>query len=98
MSPDEGPIRVVVQIDLSAADLDSFEAYESEVLELLEDHGARLHVRLRGRDRPAEIHILSFPSRESRQNYLADPRREMLQPLFKQSGAKSDIWEAVEPG
>ena len=76
----------------------SFKAYEDEVLELLEHHGGRLHVRLRGVDRAIETHILTFPSRGSLDAYLGDSHRKTLQPIFQQSGVKMDCWEAVEPG
>lgn len=75
----------------------SFDAYEDEVLELLEGHGGRMIVRLRGVDRPIETHVLTFPSRTSYQNYLNDPHRLILQPLFEKSGVKKDVWEAEEP-
>ncbi len=92
------PIRLVIQFDLAGADLESFDAYEDEVLELLEDHGGKLYLRLRAVDRPIETHIVTFPSRGSMEAYMANPKRERLQPLFQSTGVKMDSWEAVEPG
>lgn len=55
-------------------------AFEDEVLALLPAHGAL--VQFRGRrqegqpeDRPAEFHVLWFPSEASFNAYLSDPQR-----------------------
>ena len=52
---------VLVQIDLSQAELALFDAYEAEVLPLLGKYGARLEERLRAEDGNSEVHLLYFP-------------------------------------
>jgi uncharacterized protein (DUF1330 family) len=65
------------------ATADAASRYEDAVLELLDDHGAR--VLFRGRRRadqaaelPLEIHVLEFPDRPALDAYLADARRTAL--------------------
>jgi uncharacterized protein (DUF1330 family) len=55
--------------------------YEDRVLELMEDHGARVLQRARtdGADgAPLEIQILEYPSQAALDGYLADERRAAL--------------------
>lgn len=62
---------------------DRASAFEDEVLELLDGHGARLLYRGRRIDHrdeslPLEIQLLSFPDRKALDAYLADDRRQRL--------------------
>lgn len=62
---------------------DRASAFEDEVLELLDGHGARLLYRGRRIDHrdeslPLEIQLLSFPDRKALEAYLADGRRQRL--------------------
>jgi GNAT superfamily N-acetyltransferase len=68
-------LRMVVVIDIPPEHVEAAQRYESEVLPLLADHGGRLERRLRTGDSAAEVHLLSFASREGYDAYLADPRR-----------------------
>ena len=86
-------MKLLVQIDLSGADLEAFEAYEAAVLPLLADHGGVLEQRLRGLDGLTETHVLTFPSPEARQAYLTDPRRLAQADLWTRSGACSTVLE-----
>jgi hypothetical protein len=55
--------------------------YEDRVLALLPDHGATLVNRLRsdGTDgHPLEVQLFEFPTKDSLDAYLADPRRTAL--------------------
>ena len=55
--------------------------YEDRVLALLPDHGATLVSRVRsdGADgHPLEVQLFEFPSQDSLDAYLADPRRTAL--------------------
>ena len=80
-------MKLLVQIDLTAADLAAFEAYEAAVLPLLAEHGAVLERRLRVVDDGAETHLIDFPSPSALEAYLADPRREALAPVWRACGA-----------
>ena len=80
-------MKLLVQIDLTAADLTAFEAYEAAVLPLLAEHGAVLERRLRAIDDSAETHLIDFPSPAALEAYLADPRRAALAPAWRACGA-----------
>ena len=56
-------------------------AYEDEVLELLDDHGARVLQRVRSdgaEGRPLEVQVLEFPSQAALDGYMGDERRMAL--------------------
>jgi uncharacterized protein (DUF1330 family) len=62
---------------------DRASAFEDEVLELLDSHGARLLYRGRrineqDESLPLEVQLLSFPDRKALEAYLADDRRRSL--------------------
>jgi uncharacterized protein (DUF1330 family) len=77
-------------IDLSNADVNTFEAYEEKVLALVPQHGGRLEMRLRALDGRAETHLLYFPDERAFEHYREDPRRLALTPEWERSGAKSE--------
>jgi uncharacterized protein (DUF1330 family) len=74
-------------------------AYEDRVLALLPDHGATLASRVRsdGADgHPLEVQLFEFPSQQSLDAYLADPRRAALAGDRDESVARTELM-AVEP-
>ena len=89
-------MRLLVQIDLTDADIARFEAYETAVLALLPDHGGMLELRVRGTDRPIETHVLSFPSDQAFDDFVHDPRRIALAQDWVDCGARADRWGVVE--
>lgn len=91
-------MHILVQIDLSAADIALFEAYEARVLELLPAHGARLELRLRATDDRSETHLLYFPHAAALDAYRADPVRVAVQSLWDRSGAHSTLTEVARIG
>ena len=86
---------VVVQIDLSNANLAIFDEYESNVLPLLKRYGVRLVERLRSVDQHCEIHLLEFPNADALSEFRADPTRASLQGTWQESGAVSTLTEVV---
>ena len=80
-------MKLLVDIDLRAADMAAFEAYEAAVLPLLAEHGAVLERRLRAVDDSAETHLIDVPSQAALDAYLADPRRAALAPAWRACGA-----------
>ena len=84
-------MRLLVLIDLSAADLARFEAYEAQVLPLLATHGGRLELRVRAIDARSETHLLHFPDDAAFAAYRADPRRLALLPEWEAAGARAEI-------
>lgn len=85
------PLKIVVLIDLSAADLDLFEAYEAAVLPLVPEHGGSLDARVRSLDGTFEFHLLSFPSPGAFDRFRADPRRERLESERSRCMAAFDV-------
>ena len=89
----------LVAIDLTNADMPSFEVYEEKVLSLVPQHGGRVEMRVRSLDGRAETHLLYFPDEQAFERYRSDPRRIALAPEWQKSGAKSDaVWvERIGP-
>ncbi len=82
---------LMVQIDLSNADLALFEAYEAQALALLGKYGARLEERLRSVDAASETHLLFFPNEAAFRAFRADPDRAAIQDQWIACGAGSRI-------
>ena len=82
-------MRLLVNIDLTGADLAMFEAYEAKVLPLLERHGGRLEMRVRSLDGSCETHLLFFPDDLSLEAYRSDPGRVSLLSEWEACGARS---------
>lgn len=74
----------------------TLKAYEDGVLPLLRDHGAALIRRVRGLADEVEAHLIEFPTAESRDSYIADPRRAALAPLWEASGATREVFEVAD--
>ncbi len=81
---------LMVQIDLSNADLAMFEEYKTQVLALLDKYGARLEERLRSIDGASETHLLYFPDDSAFGAFRADPDRAAMQDRWIASGASSN--------
>ena len=80
---------ILVQIDISTADLGLFELYERSVLQLLPHYGGALIERLRSIDGTSETHLLHFPDASSLDAFKADPTRADLQELWAKCGASA---------
>ena len=86
---------IVVQINISNADLRLFEDYEAKVLPLLGGHGGRLVERLRATDGRSEIHLLQFPDASSFEAFRTDPTRAGLQDIWRRCSATSVLTEVA---
>jgi len=86
---------LLVQIDLSDADVALFDQYEAAVLALLPDHAAELIERVRSTDGRTETHLLEFSDAGALASFRADPRRVKLQDLWVRCGASSVSTEVV---
>ncbi len=82
-------MRLLVNIDLTAADLAIFESYEATVLPLVAKHGGRLEMRVRTLDGFCETHLLFFPDEMSLEAYRSDPERVAVLSEWEASGARS---------
>ena len=74
----------------------SFDAYEAEVLPLVQRHGGRVELRVRATDGSREFHLLSFPDEGAFKSFRADPRRAAAQEKWRLSGATISALD-VEP-
>jgi uncharacterized protein (DUF1330 family) len=87
---------ILVQIDLSEADLALFEDYEAQALKLLAASGARLLMRVRSLDDRAETHLLQFDDEDAFQSFLNHPDRAKLQPQWDACKATSQVTKVRE--
>jgi hypothetical protein len=71
--------------------LESFRAYEDQVIPLQADHGAVLERRVRTADGTTEVHLVRFPSQAAADAYMADERRHDHRHLFDASGAVMEV-------
>lgn len=86
---------ILVEIDLSKAELDLFEQYERSVLPLLANHGGTLLERLRSIDGSNETHLIQFTDASRLEAFKADPTRKELQALWASCGATATLKEVV---
>ena len=86
---------VLVNIDLTRADMAAFEDYERKVLARLPIYGARLEERLRSVDERTEVHLVFFPDPGALDAFRADPVRVSLQAIWDRSNASSAMTEYV---
>ena len=83
-------------VRIPAVGVSDFQAFESLVLPLLPRHGGALVRRVRGDDGRFEVHLVSFPSRDALDAYLADPERVDALPLRDSSGAQFELVEVAD--
>ena len=83
----------LITIDLTQANLDAFERYEAEVLNLLPRYGGCVKMRVRTLDATTETHLLRFPDEDAFERFRSDPRRLALSVEWERCGARS----AVQP-
>ncbi|WP_062770887.1 hypothetical protein [Sphingopyxis terrae] len=84
---------ILVQLDISKAEMDAFDEYETQVLALLGNHGGKILERLRSIDGKSEIHLLHFSDPNALETFRSDPDRTALQELWLKSGASSSLTE-----
>lgn len=86
----------LVVIDLSHADLGRFEAYERQVVPLLEKYGAHMEVAVRSTDGLTETQVLNFSDEASFDSFLSDSARTALQVDWQQAGAVAAVADVNE--
>src|SRR5215217_7480719 len=83
MKHNKSEVLLAVLIDIPPEDAAIVLTYEDAVLPLLSRHGGRLQRRLRAIDQSAELHIISFDSREGQQAFATDPSRMQLMRILQ---------------
>jgi uncharacterized protein (DUF1330 family) len=86
----ENALTLVLIARIPPSGVEAFQAYEDQVLPLLNEHGGRLQRRLRNEPGTVELHIVSFPSEAALQNYRSDPRRAAATHLLERSSATQE--------
>jgi uncharacterized protein (DUF1330 family) len=89
-------MRLLLTIDLSAADITAFDRYERQALSFLALYGGRLEMRVRALDGRSETHLLHFPDSAAFDAFLVDPKRHALRPDWVACGAKAVMIEVEE--
>ncbi|WP_375779432.1 hypothetical protein ACE103_11085 [Bradyrhizobium sp. ma5] len=89
---------ILVQIDLSGADIALFESYEARALALLSKYGGRLEERVRAVSSTAEMQLLYFPDERALSAFRLDPSRAALREDWVRCGASSQLSEVVRIG
>lgn len=89
-------MRLLIDIDLSSADVTMFDSYETVVLERLSTYGARIEMRVRSVDRQREVHLLFFPDADSLVQFRNDAVRQSVIDRWEKCGATSTSVE-VDP-
>ncbi|MDE1173358.1 MAG: hypothetical protein PW790_06745 [Parvibaculaceae bacterium] len=84
---------ILVQIDISQADIALFDDYEAQVLALVGNHRGTLIERLRSINGKSEVHLLHFPDAKALDAFRGDPARAALQELWLRCGASSSLIE-----
>ena len=85
-------LTFVVVARIPPSGVAAFQAYEDAVLPPLKDFGGQLERRLRNSDGTLEVHIVSFPSKASFQNYRNDSRRVAQASLLENASAKLELF------
>lgn len=104
MSGRDPRLTLVMIAKMPAPSVAAFREYERRVLALLDRHGGMLERRLRSVDDSAliddcaEIHVLSFETREGYQAYLADPDRARHRELLVGVPIEQQIIEVSDVG
>ena len=81
------------RIDLTGADLETFDAYENAVIPLLDRYGITMVARLRAEDGSCEVHVLDVPSDEAMAQFRADPDRAKVQHMWDNSGVSGEVMQ-----
>jgi hypothetical protein len=84
-------VLLLVRIDLTNADIETFEKYEDVALSCLRTYGGSIALRVRSTDNGCETHLVSFPDEAAYQQYKNDPVRVAAKHHWIASGAVSAI-------
>ncbi|WP_284638296.1 hypothetical protein [Paenibacillus silviterrae] len=91
MDEEAKPQVYVMTAKIPEEGIEKFNDYESRVIPLLKEHGAKLQKRLQSIDRLNEVHIIWFPSSQFFDNFRNDPRRSQFAYLLEESGATTHL-------
>jgi hypothetical protein len=87
----KGAVLLLMRIDLSNADIETFEKYEDVALRCLRTQGGSLDLRVRSVDDGCETHLVSFPDDDAFEQYMKDSLRVAAQNLWIASRAVAAV-------
>jgi len=96
MKHNKSAVLLAVLIDIPPEDAALVLTYEDAVLPLLSRHGGRLQRRVRAVDQSAELHLISFDSREGQEAFATDPSRLQLMRLLQGRLLRQRVVEFTE--
>ena len=96
MKHNKSEVLLAVLIDIPPEDAAIVLTYEDAVLPLLSRHGGRLQRRVRAVDQSAELHLISFDSREGQEAFATDPSRLQLMRLLQGRLLQQRVFEVTE--
>jgi hypothetical protein len=86
---------ILVQVDLSRADIQLFESYEKRALAVLGKYGGKIEERVRALSDLSEVQLLYFPDIAAFDAFRNDAARAELRPLWLECGATSTVSPAT---
>jgi len=89
-------VTFVQIVRIPAGGVAAFQQYESLVLPIMPRYGGRLERRLCSADGQIEIHVVTFPSQDDLDRYLAESERAEHLHLRTESGASTELLEVVD--
>lgn len=92
--PAPSRLRLVAVVDFLPGEAEAVVRYEDAVLALLPRHGGLLEQRMRAPE--AEVHVISFASRDGLASFLADPDRRRLRTEFADVTLTNRVLEITE--
>lgn len=93
------PLTLVVLLFLHPDREAEFERFEIRAAEVMSRHGGRIERRISfaGKNDPSqpdEVHVVTFPDRESFERYRSDPAIQALAELRARAIRETIIWSA----
>jgi hypothetical protein len=96
MKHSKSEVLLAVLIDIPPEEAALVLTFEDAVLPLLSRHGGRLQRRVRAVDQSAELHIISFDSREGQEAFATDPSRLQLMRLLQGRLVRQRVFQVTE--
>ena len=94
-------LTLVVLLFIDPKATDEFERFESAAARTMRRYGGRLERRISLPSRgdsstPDEIHVVTFPDRESFAAYQMDPELRALSAVREEAIRRTVVWEGVD--
>jgi uncharacterized protein (DUF1330 family) len=93
-------LTLVVLLHVNPGQQAEFERFEGAASRIMNRYGGRIERRIplaRGADpdQPDEVHVVTFPDRESFDRYRADPEIQALASLRERAIRRTTVWHSL---